>query len=126
MPTYPRDDESYSKPIDVRIVNDVQTAPIERRTNMATFVPSATPTCILPYSNKRIHAIINVVATGTGNTGFAFFTKDQADALQVSATYNAGSIIGPGQFEVVGTGEFWLVASGATNFTVGVISEYEI
>lgn len=125
LPDYRPHDQASSPPVRVVVVNDTQQAPVERRTNLASFVPSTTPQMILPLSNKRIHAVISVVVTGTGQTGNAFLTKDQAGALQVSATYNAGSIIGPGTFEVVGTGEMWLVSSGSTNFTVGVIAEYE-
>lgn len=128
MPTIPRDQEvgnAAVPPVKVTIVNE-QRAPVERRTQLSTYVPSTVPTEILPLSNKRIQAIINVVPVSTGNTGQAFITKAQADALQVSASYNAGSIVGPGSFTIVGTGQLWLVASGATNYVVGVIAEYEV
>jgi hypothetical protein len=113
------------KPIKVVVVNDVQSAPVERRSTLVTFVPNTTPVCILPYSNKRIHAVISVVPIATGNTGQAFLTKDQSGALNVSSTYNAGAMVGPGSFDVVGTGEWWLVSNGVTDYTVSVIAEYE-
>lgn len=123
MPT--TDSELAAKPIKVEVVN-TQTAPVERRSTMRSYVPGVgAPVCIIPLSNKRIHTIINVVATSTGNTGQAFLANSQADANQASATYNAGSIIGPGEFEMVTTGEIWLSANGVTNYVVGVISEYE-
>jgi hypothetical protein len=129
MPTYPRDQETNPgaqvAPVKVQIVND-QRAPVERRSQLSTYVPSATPFCILPLSNKRIQAIVSVVPIATGNTGQAYITKDQAGALQVSATYNAGAIIGPGTFTMVGTGELWLVSNGTTNYLVSVIAEYEV
>ena len=117
------DTDQTVTPIKVQIVN-TQAAPVERRSTMRSYVPGAA-VCIIPLSNKRIHTIVNVVATSTGNTGQAFLANSQADANQASATYNAGSIIGPGEFEMVTTGEVWLSANGTTNYVVGVISEYE-
>lgn len=124
MPTV--DAETASKPVKVQIVQE-EKAPVERRTNMATFIPGAVPQNILGLSNKRIQAIINVVPIATGNTGQAFLLKDYAAGQQVASGYEGtGSILGPGTFTVVGTGEFWLAATGLTNYAVGVVAEYEI
>lgn len=114
------------KPIKVVVVNDTQTAPVERRSIPVSFTPSVNPVCILPLSNKRIHAVISVVPVSTGNTGLAFLVNNQSGAQNVSATYNAGAILGPGTFDVVGTGDWWLVSNGPTNYVVGVIGEYEV
>jgi hypothetical protein len=123
MPTV--DEETASKPIRVQIV-PVETAPIERRSNLTSFTPSTTMQQILPLSNKRIQAVISVVTIATGNTGNAFLCKDAASAKDAAQGYNnSGVILGPSTFTVVGTGEFWLVSNGATNLLVGVVAEYE-
>jgi hypothetical protein len=114
--------EDAAKPIPVQII-EVEKAQKERRSIPMTYVPpvvgASSPVCILPLSNKRIHAIVSVTGVGVAN-----LCTSQAQALQVTATYNAGAIIGPGTFELVGTGEFWLIAS-ATGVLVSVIAEYE-
>jgi len=114
--------EEAVKPIQVQIVA-TETAQRERRTTVISYVPpvagTGQPVCILPLSNKRIHAIISVTGVGT-----AYICTSQAQALNVTTIYNAGAIVGPGTFELVGTGEFWLVSSAA-GVIVGVIAEYE-
>jgi hypothetical protein len=118
------DAETAAKPIKVQIV-PTETAPVERRSTTTSFVPGA-PQQILPLSNKRIQAVISVVAIATGNTGNAFLCKDAASAKDVlSGNNNSGSILGAGTFTVVGTGEWWLASTGATNLLVGVVAEYE-
>lgn len=124
MPTV--DAEAAAKPVKVQIV-PVETAPVERRTNMGTFTPGLVPQMIAGLSNKRIQLIINVVTAFTGNTGLAFLCKDYASAQDAAkGNNNSGSILGPGTFTAVGTGEFWIVSTGVTNDLVGAIAEYEV
>jgi hypothetical protein len=114
--------EEQHKPIPVQIVA-TETAQRERRTIPMTYTPpiaSVTPSgpvCILPLSNKRIHAVISVTGVGV-----AYLCTSQSQAMNVTATYNAGAIIGPGTFDIVGSGELWLVAVAA-GVIVGVIAE---
>jgi hypothetical protein len=116
--------EEQTKPIKVQVVA-TETAQRERKTITMTYTPPIAgvtpsgPICILPLSNKRIHAIISVTGVGV-----AYLCTSQSQAMNVTATYNAGAIVGPGTFEVVGSGELWLIAVAA-GVIVGVIAEYE-
>lgn len=105
-------------PILVQVVNE-QTAPVERRSVPVTFNVGQVPVNIAPYSNKRIKLILSVTAVN------AFLCTSQAQAGQVTVTYNAGAALAIGVYELVGSGEFWLAASQG-NVVVGVIAEYEI
>lgn len=121
------DADQAAKPIKVQVV-PVEQAPVERRSNPATFVPSTVPAPILPLSNKRIHAVVSVAQVNTGQTGIVYLCKDQAAALNVAAgnyVGGAAAAVGPGTFELVGTGEWWLVSTGPSNYLVGVIGEYD-
>jgi hypothetical protein len=114
--------EDAAKPIAVQII-EVEKAQKERRSIPMTYTPPiagvAPPVCILPLSNKRIHAIISVTGVGVAN-----LCTSQAQASQVTTTYNAGAVIGPGSFELVGTGEFWLITA-ASGVLVSVVAEYD-
>ena len=110
--------KEQTDPILVQVVSE-QTAPIERRTTAITFVVNQVPVNIAPYSNKRIKLILSVTAVN------AFLCTSQAQAAQVTTTYNAGAALAVGVYELVGSGEFWLVASQG-NVVVGVIAEYEV
>lgn len=109
--------KEQTEPILVKVV-DTETAPVERRTTAITFTVAQVPQLIAPYSNKRIHLILSV--TGAN----AFLCTSQAQAGQVTTTYNAGAALTTGVYEIVGSGEFWIVASQG-NVVVGVIAEYE-
>ncbi len=110
--------KEQTDPILVQVVNE-QTAPVERRSIPATFNVGQNPINIAPYSDKRIHIILSVLAVN------AFLCTSQAQAGQVTSTYNAGAALAVGVYELVGSGEFWLVASQG-NVVVGVIAEYEV
>jgi hypothetical protein len=111
-------------PIKVEVTNKVevvntQTAPLERRSVPVSFSVGQVPQLIAPLSNKRIQLILSV--TGAN----AFLCTSQSQAGQVSSTYNAGAALQPGVYTLMGTGEFWIVASQGT-VVVGVIAEYEV
>lgn len=126
------DQDLEVRPIKVQIVNE-QRAPVERRSNMQSFNPSTQPQSICPQSDRRIRVVINVVATNQAQAGVVYLCKDQAAALGVVAAFTNGgsftsggaSVIGAGTFELVGTGDIWMVSTGPSNYTVGVIAEYE-
>lgn len=113
MPT--QTDES--PPIRVKVVQEEQ-APVERSTIPASYAVGQTPVLIAPYSNRRIKCILSVTGANV------FICTSQAQAQNVTTTYNAGAALVQGVYELIGTGEFWLVASQGTT-VVGVISEYE-
>ena len=110
--------KEQTDPILVQVVNE-QTAPVERRSVPVSFTVNQVPVNIAPYSNKRIKLILSVTAVNV------FLCTSQAQALQVTTTYNAGAALAVGVYELVGSGEFWLVASQGTPL-VGVIAEYEV
>lgn len=105
-------------PIKVVVVNE-QKAPVERRSVAVSFTVAQVPVNIAPYSDKRIQLTLSV--TGAN----AFLCTSQAQAGQVTNTYNSGAALTTGVYTLVGTGEFWLVASQG-NVVVGVIAEYEV
>jgi hypothetical protein len=110
--------KEQTEPILVQVVNE-QTAPVERRSIPVSFNVGQAPINIAPYSNKRIKLILSVTAVN------AFLCTSQAQAGQVTTTYNAGAALAVGVYELVGTGEFWIIASQG-NVVVGVIAEYEV
>jgi hypothetical protein len=110
--------KEQTDPILVQVVNE-QTAPVERRSVPVSFSVGQVPVNIAPFSNKRIKLILSVTGANV------FLCTSQAQALQVSTTYNAGAALVTGVYELVGSGEFWIVASQGT-VVVGVIAEYEV
>jgi hypothetical protein len=115
------DPENAMKPIPVQIV-EVRKAPSHRPGLANTFNPSVNtaPQMILPFSTRRVRAVISLVGVGV-----VYFGTSQSQVQQGVGTIGAGTPVqSPAVFELQSTCEWWIF-NGSGTALVGVLSEVE-